>query len=67
MEVNSVLWFALQGKKGLILVRTQTLVLAATYTESMYPSVCVEAVERLGKLLSLDLLSAKPSCRVNLF
>ena len=38
-----------QGNKGLILVRTQTLVIAATYTESMLPSVCVEAVERLGK------------------
>ncbi|XP_067945616.1 profilin-4-like isoform X1 [Watersipora subatra] len=36
------------GSKGLILVRTHTLVIAATYTTSMYPSVCVEAVERLA-------------------
>ncbi|XP_050392787.1 profilin-4 [Patella vulgata] len=34
--------------KGLILVRTATLLLVATYTESMYPSVCVEAVEKLA-------------------
>jgi len=40
--------YAKCGNKGLILVRTQTLVIAATYTESMYPSVCVEAVERLA-------------------
>ena len=31
-------------------VRTNTLVILATYTEAMYPSVCVEAVEKLGQL-----------------
>ena len=30
-------------------VRTNTLVILATYTEAMYPSVCVEAVEKLGE------------------
>ncbi|ESO94843.1 hypothetical protein LOTGIDRAFT_189091 [Lottia gigantea] len=34
--------------RGLILVRTVTLLIVATYTESMYPSVCVEAVEKLA-------------------
>ena len=31
-------------------MRTITLLLVATYTENMYPSVCVEAVEKLGGL-----------------
>ena len=30
-------------------MRTATLLIVATYTESMYPSVCVEAVEKLGE------------------
>ena len=29
-------------------MRTATLLLVATYSETMYPSVCVEAVEKLG-------------------
>ena len=37
-----------QGKRGLVLVRTATLLLIATYSDNMYPSVCVEAVEKLG-------------------
>ena len=37
-----------QSKRGLVLVRTATLLLLATYGDSMYPSVCVEAVEKLG-------------------
>ncbi|KAL5009520.1 hypothetical protein ScPMuIL_011825 [Solemya velum] len=36
------------GKKGLVLVKTVTLLLVASYTENMYPSVCVEAVEKLA-------------------
>lgn len=43
--------FAWQSKKGLILVRTGTLLLVATYSESMFPSVCVEATEKLGEFL----------------
>ena len=35
---------------GIILVRTATLLLVATYTPEMSPSICVEAVEKLGKL-----------------
>ena len=47
-------WFLLfilfQGKRGLVLVKTLSLLLVATYTDSMFPSVCVEAVEKLGKV-----------------
>ncbi|NWI34444.1 PROF4 protein, partial [Sula dactylatra] len=32
---------------GLIVVKTKTLILVATYRVGMYPSVCVEAVEKL--------------------
>ena len=35
---------------GIILVRTATLLLVATYTPEMSPSICVEAVEKLGEL-----------------
>lgn len=30
------------------MVQTDKLVLLGTYKENMYPSVCVEAVEKLG-------------------
>lgn len=30
------------------------MLLIATYTESMYPSVCVEAVEKLGELIEMS-------------
>jgi len=33
---------------GIILVRTATLLLVAMYTPEMSPSICVEAVEKLG-------------------
>ncbi|XP_028654948.1 profilin-4 [Erpetoichthys calabaricus] len=36
---------------GLILVKTGMYILVATYNEDMYPSVCVEAVEKLGQYL----------------
>jgi len=39
----------LQENRGLVLVKTLTLLVIATYTDSMFPSVCVEAVEKLGK------------------
>ena len=38
-----------QENRGLVLVKTLTLLVIATYSDSMYPSVCVEAVEKLGK------------------
>lgn len=34
--------------RGLILVKTLSMLLVATYSESMFPSVCVEAVEKLA-------------------
>ena len=40
----------------MVLVRTATLLLVATYSDTMYPSVCVEAVEKLGTVsLSISL------------
>uniref|UniRef100_A0A8C1WDM3 Profilin n=1 Tax=Cyprinus carpio TaxID=7962 RepID=A0A8C1WDM3_CYPCA len=36
---------------GLILVRTALYVIVATYSQSMYPSICVEAVEKLAEFL----------------
>ncbi|XP_062302693.1 profilin-4 [Osmerus eperlanus] len=39
------------GVHGLILVRTTLYVIIATYNGSMYPSVCVEAVEKLAEYL----------------
>ncbi|XP_026141931.1 profilin-4-like [Carassius auratus] len=36
---------------GLILVRTALYVIVATYSQSMYPSICVEAVEKLAEYL----------------
>ncbi|CAH1798317.1 unnamed protein product [Owenia fusiformis] len=46
-DKNSI--YSKNGQRGLILVRTATLLLIATYTEQMYPSVCVEAVEKLAE------------------
>ncbi|NXJ05834.1 PROF4 protein, partial [Odontophorus gujanensis] len=34
---------------GLIAVKTNAFILIATYRAGMHPSVCVEAVEKLGK------------------
>ncbi|XP_066445267.1 profilin-4 [Eleutherodactylus coqui] len=33
---------------GVILVKTKSSILLATYRDGMYPSVCVEATEKLG-------------------
>ena len=41
--------YAKNGTKGLVMVQTLKCVLIGTYAENMYPSVCVEAVEKLGK------------------
>lgn len=40
--------YAKSGDKGLVMVQTTKCVLIGTYKENMYPSVCVEAVEKLG-------------------
>ncbi|XP_072107585.1 profilin-4 isoform X3 [Mobula birostris] len=37
-----------KNERGLILVKTGMYIICATYTKGMYPSVCVEAVEKLG-------------------
>ncbi|XP_074438097.1 quinone oxidoreductase PIG3 isoform X3 [Larus michahellis] len=38
---------------GLIVVKTKAFILVATYRVGMYPSVCVEAVEKLEKMLAV--------------
>ncbi|XP_055889916.1 profilin-4-like isoform X1 [Biomphalaria glabrata] len=45
-DKNSI--YAKCTKKGLVLVKTVTLMIIATYNENMFPSVCVEAVEKLA-------------------
>ena len=39
----------LKGNSGIIVVRTATLMIVGMYSSEMSPSVCVEAVERLGR------------------
>ncbi len=41
-----------KGNRGLVIVQTIKCVLMGTFTENMYPSVCVEAVEKLGNSLN---------------
>ena len=41
---------------GIIFVRTATLLLVATYTPEMSPSICVEAVEKLGELHNIAII-----------
>ncbi|CAL1532799.1 unnamed protein product [Lymnaea stagnalis] len=45
-DKNSI--YAKCNKRGLVLVKTVTLLIIATYTDAMFPSVCVEAVEKLA-------------------
>lgn len=48
---NLVPFFCIiQPDGGLIAVKTNAFILIATYKVGMYPSVCVEAVEKLGKI-----------------
>lgn len=37
-------------------MKTKTFILVATYRVGMYPSVCVEAVEKLGKRACISVL-----------
>lgn len=37
-----------KDNKGLIMVQTHKYVLLGTYKENMFPSVAVEAIEKLG-------------------
>ncbi|XP_075450965.1 profilin-4 [Ascaphus truei] len=48
-DENSI--YAKCGEEGVVLVKTQRYILLATYREGMYPSVCVEAAEKLGSFL----------------
>ncbi|XP_065587140.1 profilin-4 [Cyrtonyx montezumae] len=41
---------------GLIAVKTNAFILTATYRAGMHPSVCVEAVEKLGKATTCTVL-----------
>ncbi|EGV91876.1 Profilin-4 [Cricetulus griseus] len=44
--------YAKNENTGVIVVKTHLYLLVATYTAGMYPSVCVEATEKLGKSAS---------------
>jgi len=41
----------IQNKEGIVMIRTATLVILALYSHDMYPSICAEAVEKLGEML----------------
>lgn len=43
--------YAKSENTGVVVVKTRLYLLVATYTEGMYPSVCVEATEKLGEYL----------------
>ncbi|XP_040283369.1 profilin-4 [Bufo bufo] len=45
-DKNSI--YAKCGNNGVIMVKTKSNILLATYRDGMYPSVCVEATEKLG-------------------
>ncbi|XP_033100453.1 profilin-4-like [Anneissia japonica] len=40
--------YAKCDKSGLVLVKTATLIIFGTYNPNMFPSVCVEAIEKLA-------------------
>ncbi|XP_072263561.1 profilin-4 [Pyxicephalus adspersus] len=48
-DKNSV--YAKCDNEGVIMVKTKSNILIAVYREGMYPSVCVEATEKLGSYL----------------
>ncbi|CAK6434907.1 unnamed protein product [Pipistrellus nathusii] len=43
--------YAKNENTGVIVVKTNLYLLVTTYIEGMYPSVCVEATEKLGEYL----------------
>ncbi|CAM4530305.1 unnamed protein product [Lepidochelys olivacea] len=51
--------------RGLIAVKTDSYILVATYSEGMYPSVCVEAIEKLGRTIS-EIKKTESSNNLNL-
>ncbi|XP_053316165.1 profilin-4 [Spea bombifrons] len=48
-DKNSI--YAKCEEEGIVVVRTKSHILLAMYREGMYPSVCVEAAEKLGSYL----------------
>ena len=48
-DKNSIYARAESGDEGgVVIVKTNTLVIIATFANNMYPSICVEAVENLA-------------------
>lgn len=45
-DKNSI--YAKSDKIGLVLVKTSSLIVMGTYHENMFPSICVEAIEKLA-------------------
>ncbi|XP_063087776.1 profilin-4 [Cavia porcellus] len=43
--------YAKNGNTGVVVVKTRLHLLVATYVAGMYPSICVEATEKLGEYL----------------
>lgn len=43
--------YAKNENTGVVVVKTHMYLVVATYTAGMYPSVCVEATEKLGEYL----------------
>ncbi|XP_006515204.1 profilin-4 isoform X2 [Mus musculus] len=43
--------YAKNENTGVVVVKTNMYLVVATYTAGMYPSVCVEATEKLGEYL----------------
>ncbi|XP_005400439.1 PREDICTED: profilin-4 isoform X1 [Chinchilla lanigera] len=43
--------YAKNENTGIVVVKTHLYLLVATYTAGMYPSICVEATEKLGEYL----------------
>lgn len=49
-DKNSI--YATKGDSGFICVKTDSFLVFGSYSSQMYPSVCSEAVEKLGDYLS---------------
>lgn len=56
---RAIRFILIQENTGVVVVKTHLHLLVATYTEGMYPSVCVEATEKLGESVS-QFLSSYP-------
>lgn len=47
-------------------MQTETLILMAVYSENMYPSVCIEAVEKLGQVIFICQFSCEENGSIHL-